>query len=147
MAHEQTTEEGSGRIGQRDTGFTDLGLYLNNPPEVEILALVREGMQVVDKNGEALGRVKLVQFGDPEAVTVSPIVLQDRIGLREAFLDGVEPHVPEPFFSHLLRLGFVKVDGRGWIDTDYYVTPDMIQSVSGETVKLKVPKGSIITEI
>ncbi len=53
----------------------------------------------------------------------------------------------EPFFSHLLRLGFVKIDGRGWIETDYYVTPDMIQSVSDDTVTLNVPKDRVITEI
>jgi hypothetical protein len=130
-----------------DAAVADLDLYVDNPPETEVLSQVREGMRVVDVNGEELGKVESVQFGDPEGVTVSPIVLQDRIGLRAAFFDGPEPHVPEPFFSHLLRLGFAKIDGRGWIDTDYYVTPDMIQSVSGNTVKLKAPKERVITEI
>jgi hypothetical protein len=104
-------------------------------------------MRVVDANGEALGKVEFVQFGDPDAVTVSRLVLQDRIGLREAFLGGSEPHVPEPYFSHLLRLGYVKIDGRGWIDSDYYVTPDMIHAVSGNTVTLRVPKDRVLTEI
>ena len=39
------------------------------------------------------------------------------------------------------------IDGPGWIDTDYYVTPDMVKSVFGDTVTLKVPKGRVITEI
>jgi hypothetical protein len=147
MTDQRSTDHSEGGIGQTETALADFDLYVNNPPEVQILTHVHKGMRVVDENGEVLGKVEKVQFGDPEAVTVSPIVLQERLGLREAFLDGPEPHVPEPFFSHLLRLGFVKIDGRGWIDTDYYVTPDMIQSVSGDTVTLKVPKGRVITEI
>ena len=130
-----------------ETPVADLDLYVHTPPETEVLSQVREGMRVVDVNGEELGKVESVQFGDPEAVTVSPIVLQDRIGLRATYVKGPEPHVPEPFLSHLLRLGFVKIDGRGWIDTDYYVTPDMIQSISGNTVSLKASRDQVITEI
>jgi hypothetical protein len=126
---------------------SDLDLYIHTPPETEVLSQIREGMRVVDVNGEELGKVEAVQFGDPEAVTVSPIVLHDRIGLLAAVFDGPEPHVAEPFFSHLLRVGFVKIDGRGWIDTDYYVTPDMVKSVSGNTVMLKAPKDRVITEL
>lgn len=99
MTDQRGTAHSEGRIGQTETALADLDIYINNPPEVQILAHVQMGMRVVDANGEALGRVEFVQFSDPEAVTVSEIVLQDRIGLREAFLDGVEPHVPEPFFK------------------------------------------------
>ena len=147
MTHERHTDHGEGAIDRTEATVADLDPYLRDSPEVQIPVQVRKGMRVVDANGEALGKVEFVQFGDPDAVTVSPIVLQDRIGLREEYLDGAEPHVPEPFFSHLLRLGYVKIDGRGWIDTDYYVTPEMIQSVSGNTVTLKLPKDRVITEI
>ena len=105
MTDRRSTDHSEGRIGQPETALADLDLYINNPPEVQILAHVHKGMGVVHENGEALGKVERVQFGDPEAVTGSPSVIQERLGLREVFLDGPEPHVPEPFFSHLLRLG------------------------------------------
>ena len=136
-----------GTSAMTERPVSDLDLYIHTPPETEVLSQIREGMRVVDVNGEELGKVELVQFGDPEAASVSPIVLHDRIGLLSAIFGGPEPHVAEPFFSHLLRLGFVKIDGRGWIDTDYYVTPDMVKSVSGNTVTLKLPKDRVITEI
>jgi hypothetical protein len=105
MTDQSSMDHGEGRIGQTETALADLDLYINNPPEVQILTHVHKGMRVVDANGEVLGKVEKVQFGDPEAVTVSPIVLEERLGLREAFLDGPEPHVPEPFFSHLSTAG------------------------------------------
>jgi len=147
MAHGQQRTQEARTTDRTDPAVDDLDLYVREPAQNQLLSRVHEGMRVEDANGEDLGTVESILFGDPDAVTVSPIVLQDRIGLREAFLGGAEPHVPEPFFSHLLRLGFVKIDGRGWIDTDYYVTPDMIASVYDNTVRLKVPRDHVITEI
>jgi hypothetical protein len=136
-----------GMTGQPETELAGLDRYVRDPRETQLLSKVREGMRVIDANGEELGKVELVKMGDPEAVSVRPVAVQDCLGLREALGGGAEPHVPEPFFSHLLRLGFVKIDGRGWIDTDYYVTPDMIQSISGNTVSLKKTRDHVITEI
>lgn len=147
MAQQRRVDRSSETSSLMEPPPNDLDLYLHDAPETQRLSRVWPGMRVVDANGEEVGKVELVQMGDPEAVTVSPVVLQDRLGLREAFLGGTEPHLPEPFFSHLLRVGFVKIDGRGWLDTDYYVTPDMIQEVSGDTVKLNTTKDRIITEI
>jgi hypothetical protein len=147
MAQERRADRERETTSLMEAPPDDLDLYMREPPEIQLLGQIREGMRVVDANGEEVGKIEIIQMGDPDAVTVSPIVLQDRLGLREAFLRGTEPHVPEPFFSHLLRVGFVKIDGRGWIDTDYYVTPDMIQEVAGDTVKLNTAKDRIITEI
>ena len=147
MADKRRLRASEGTGIRSTSAVADLDHYLYDPPETRLLRLVREGMVVVDGNGEKIGKVEHVQMGDPEAVTVSPVVLQDRLGLREAFLDGAEPHVPEPFFSHLLRVGYAKIDGRGWIDTDYSVTPDMIQGVSDNIVSLKAVQDQIITEI
>ncbi len=76
MTDQRSTDHSEGRIGQTEIALADLDLYINNPPEIQILAHVHKGMRVVDGNGEALGKVEKVQFGDPEAVTASPIVLQ-----------------------------------------------------------------------
>jgi hypothetical protein len=109
-------------------------------------------MHVVDANGREVGRVEYVQMGDPEAVTTEgqgepyrrwPVVLGD--ALADEF---DEPDVPEPLRSQLLRYGFVKIDGPGpeWFDTDLYVRADAIAEVSGDTVKLTVPKERLIKE-
>src|SRR5918993_1357572 len=83
MSDQRSTDHSEGRIGQTEIALADLGLYINNPLEVQILTNVHKGMRVFDENGEALGKVEKVQFGDPEAVTVSPIVLQGRLGFRK----------------------------------------------------------------
>ena len=110
----------------------------------EIINLVREGMTVVDAAGEKLGSVDHVKMGDPGAATVGA----DRPapGLVDVFLGGGEPDVPEPFRSRLLRLGYVKIDGTGWIDTDRYVTADLIGGVSGDTVRLTVDKEWLLSD-
>jgi hypothetical protein len=112
----------------------------------EIINQVQHGMRVLDVNGEEMGKVEDVKMGDPRAATVGPAVEADP-GLIEAFFGGGEPDVPEPLRSRLLRFGYVKIDGKGWIDTDRYVTADLIGSISGDTVSLTVDKDRVMSEM
>jgi hypothetical protein len=112
----------------------------------DIMAQVREGMRVVDAAGDELGKVEYVKIGDPEAATVAEDMPTDRGIVRdviEAFRDQDEPKVPEPLRSRLMRQGFIKIDGKGWIDTDRYVAADGISRVAGDTVTLLVTKDQI----
>lgn len=97
---------------------------------------VREGMRVVDSEGEALGEVKRVKVGDPEAVTTG----QGRIGSER------EPDVPEPRRSLLIRHGYLKVSGPGIAGPDLYVRSDHISNVSGDTVMLSVSQDEMTAE-
>ena len=57
-----------------------------------------------------------------------------------------QPDVPGPARARLLRSGYIKVDGGFLIETDRYVLADLIASVSGDAVHLRVPKGRLIKE-
>jgi hypothetical protein len=114
------------------------------------LAQVREGMRVVDAAGEEIGKVDGVKMGDPESPSLEGQVAEDSIGLlgniKEAFGFGGEPNLPPTLAARLLRTGFIHVDGKGWIDTDRYVSAESVGSVEGETVRLTVTKDQLAEE-
>jgi hypothetical protein len=107
------------------------------------IALVREGMRVIDSAGEEIGTVELVKMGDPEAVTAEGEDIADE-GLFDTvggiFGAGSEPDLPRTLRGRLLRYGFIKIDGKGLFSKDRYVKADRIAGVSGDTVRLNVPK-------
>ena len=118
----------------------------------EIFAEIREGMRVIDLAGEDVGKVDYVSAGDPEAVTTEgqePLTPTGGIigdfG-RALSGDGGEPDVPEPFRSRLIREGYIKVDGKGWFGSDHYLTPDMIDRVTGDEVRLAVTRDNILND-
>jgi hypothetical protein len=114
------------------------------------IELVREGMTVVDSTGEKVGKVEGLKMGDPGAVTEQGNELQDTgfLGnIAEVFSgDEREPDVAGPARARLLRSGYIKVDGGFLIETDRYVPADRIASVSGDTVRLSVPKDQLLKE-
>lgn len=127
---------------------TPTGRSITNLGPIE---LVREGMTVVDSAGDDVGKVEGLKMGDPGAVTEAGNELQDTGFLGDvarAFVgDEREPDVPAPARARLLRSGYVKVDGAGFLfETDRYVPADMIASVDGDTVHLRVPKDRLIKE-
>jgi hypothetical protein len=94
---------------------------------------VREGMRVVDATGKDVGRVEFVQLGDPDAVTTQ--------GQARA---GIEPRVPGELAERLMRIGFVKVDRKGFFKSDAYVGADEIDRVEGEIVHLLVKDDALL---
>ena len=111
-----------------------------------VIAQVRVGMTVVDADGEELGKVDHVNLGDQGAATVGADAPVDPGFLGTLFAVEAEPAVAEPHRSRLLRFGFVKVDGKGWFDTDRYLRPGMIAAVVQNTVRLRVRKNEILTD-
>jgi hypothetical protein len=126
---------------------TSAGMSITNLGPIE---MVREGMMVVDSTGDKVGKVEGLKMGDPEAATEKGNELQDPgfLGnVAEAiFGDEREPDVPGPARARLLRTGYIKVDDGFLIETDRYVPADMIASVDGDTVHLRVPKDQLIKE-
>jgi len=126
---------------------TSAGLSITNLGPIE---QGREGMTVMDSAGDKVGKVEGVKMGDPGAATEAGNELQDTgfLGdIAEAFAgDEREPDVPGPARARLLRSGYIKVDGGFLIETDRYVPADLIASVSGDTVHLRVPKDRLLKE-
>ena len=127
---------------------TSAGMSVTNLGPIE---MVREGMTVMDSTGEKVGKVEGLKMGDPGAATEAGNELQDTGFLgnvaEAVFGDEREPDVPGPARARLLRSGYIKVDSPSFlIETDRYVPADMIASVSGDTVHLRVPKDQLIKE-
>lgn len=123
---------------------------------------VRKGMTVIDVSGDEVGSVEFVKLGDPESATVSqadlpaaetphetPIVAAPGVNSSSGVVAA--PIVPvtsdladtETVDSNLLRSGFLRVDAKGWFNSDLMVPADAIASVDGETVYLSVVKDGL----
>lgn len=112
------------------------------------IASVYAGMRVVDSAGAVVGTVEYVKMGDPEAVTTQGQELGPRTLLGEIVesIVGPEPDLPPTLAARLLRIGFVKVNGRGPFAADRYVASDEIAEVNGDTVHLAVPQERLSAE-
>jgi hypothetical protein len=87
-----------------DSGSTDVERhddYRGSIDQVGPIEEVFKGMRVVDAHGKEIGKVELVNMGDPNAVTIR--------GQEEA----ARPRVPQPFADRLLSVGYLKVDRTG----------------------------------
>jgi hypothetical protein len=128
------------------------------------LERVREGMTVMDESGRRLGTVARVRLGDPQAVTTqgepSPsgetgVVVAPTaeaggptgLGLVGPVLSAGPggPDVPDPLRRHLLRTGFVEVDGPDLEGPARYVPGDRVADVTDSTVHLRAAAGSTAT--
>jgi hypothetical protein len=107
---------------------------------------LREGMKVVDVDGETIGTIGLIHFGDPaaEQLAIEPPDIAGAVITTE--LVRSEPKVPEPLRGNMLQLGFVRVDLKIHLRRDhhYYVVPNQIVAIDGETVSLANPKNELI---
>jgi hypothetical protein len=113
------------------------------------ITAVRSGMRVVDSTGREIGTVERIMMGDPRGLTPKG----QAVGEAESFLDhvvqsvsGPEPDVPPALAARLVRLGYVKVDGKGLVDTDRYVAADEIADVREDVVHLSVPGNRLAME-
>ena len=119
------------------------------------LERVREGMTVMDESGRRLGTVAGVRMGDPQAVTTrgeqspssdpgvvvaptaetgGPTGVQFVAPVLSAGSGGL--NLPDPLRSHLLRTGFVEVDGPDLEGPARYVPGDQVADVTDNTVHL-----------
>ncbi len=111
------------------------------------IAEVRTGMSVLDRHGENAGTVETVKLGDPQAVTDQGRVAYGGMveDLKSAF-GGGEPQVPDELAARLVRIGFVKVDGKGFLDRDLYVAADQVDAVTAGVVHLTVTRDELMRE-
>ena len=142
----------TGMTGTGSMGGDDLSMSSDNTSTAGTmagggsahLAHIREGMTVIDTNGDEVGKVSYVKMGDPEAMSTMGEEMDTGGGLLGGFLGGDDtPDVPDPFRSELIRDGFVRVDTKGFFGADRYLTPNTIGTVSSDTVTLTVTRDSI----
>jgi hypothetical protein len=119
-----------------------------------LLTQIYEGMTVYDSDGEKIGTVEHVYFGEvsqeadkrgagPETAT-SPE--RGESWLIEDVVKAIFPgdRVPEPLRQRLLRHGFIRIDSTGLFAADRYVMPDQIAALSDDRVTLRVTREQLI---
>lgn len=113
---------------------------------------INEGMKVYDANGEELGEVVDVRYGDedetqpgPETSTGSEAQTKNSnfvTELAQAFVG--EDDVPEEVEAYLRRHGYIKID-KGIFQGPRYTTMNNIARVEGEDIHLEVTHDSLVT--
>lgn len=121
--------------------------HANPAEQVGPIDRVREGMTVMDRDGEKVGTVEDVRMGDPGAVTEAGNQREhpDFLGTIADVFTGEEhePDVPNPLRARLLRSGYLKIDGGFLVGKDRYVPADMIASVNEDVVRLHARKDEL----
>ena len=119
-----------------------------------ILNEVHEGMRVIDRDGEEIGTVRRVflgavsdemhERGKGPATAPDPEIRDDSLfdNLAEAF--SADDPLPEALRGQLLRQGFIRIDSAGLFASDRYATPDQIETVSDDIVRLNLAKDDLI---
>jgi hypothetical protein len=102
---------------------------------------VREGMDVVDPQGQRLGTVKFVKMGDPEAATAQGQNVGESHGLIDIATDALTGHgaPPPEMRERLLRLGYIEVDATG-LGGDFFIAADKVAEVTDTTVRLNTDR-------
>ena len=115
------------------------------------LRFVEAGMKVFDRERHEIGKVEWVQFGDddpetPEVEANGPSeVVQRNDSLIANIAEAFRPDdLPEEVRQRLLHQGFVRIDAAGLFAADRYVTPEQIDSVTGDGLMLNVTKDELV---
>jgi hypothetical protein len=123
----------------------------------ELLTRIQEGMAVYDVRDEKIGKVDDIYFGtvtseeDQTGTGSITTSTAGRAALKEdrqvSFAFGGtfdDPELEEETIrNRYLRQGYVRVDAAGIFSKDFYVTPDLIEGVTGDAVRLKVARDEI----
>lgn len=137
------------------TGVSGTGGLTPGGSSPSIINQIQIGFRVIDSNGDDIGTVRELKDADANAEITALTEEQASIntdarepGLLGAFTanDGVdlEPRVEQPMHDELLRIGYIRIDTKGWFSHDRYASSKEIASVEGETVHLNVPKDQLV---
>lgn len=104
---------------------------------------VREGMDVLDADGERVGTVKFVKMGNPGATTAEGQLAGESPGLMDVIADSFTDRddLTAEMQERLLRLGYIDVDGAG-LGGDFSVAADGVAGVSDDAVRLNTPRSA-----
>ena len=123
-----------------------------------LLPKIREGMQVRDSGGEAIGKVQRVQMGGGN----DPVDAEEQSREAAGPDDGpndvggtalatnlvtsffADDSMPEEERQNLQRKGFIEIDSKGFFSANRYATTDQIASVEGDDVVLNVTSDNLV---
>ncbi|HEY7030216.1 MAG TPA: DUF1269 domain-containing protein [Thermomicrobiales bacterium] len=137
--------EALGEVTQGATIAPQVNTAEQGTPHDRLLR-VRDGMDVVDAAGEMIGKVAYIQMDDPRAAGSAGGVTAGEAMLL-AMGANREPNVPDVLARRLLLTGFIKVQDKRRLRTDfnYYASADEIAGVVGDSVRLTKNRDELIT--
>lgn len=107
----------------------------------DVLHEIYDEMSVYDNNGDHIGKVEFVRFGEgrtdgdiPDTITISEL-------LEESL--GGSDKLPTVYYPRLYKEGFVRV-GRGLLRSDAIVLPSQIADIYEDEVHLTVSKDELV---
>lgn len=106
---------------------------------MEAMPEIREGMRVLDANGDEVGTVDDLKMGNSGAATAEGQTAGGDDGFFEDLVKGLAgggDEISEQQRERMLRLGYIKVDRKGFFKDDLYVVGDDVQRVIGDSVHL-----------
>ena len=125
-----------------------------------VLAQVREGMDVYDRDNQKIGTVKSVNMRggiDPADVSrqradagvqpgdstdTAPGTLVDTIAEAVGTTDSLGS-LPDELRLKLERDGYIEIDSAGFFAADRFATPSQVAEVAGDRVHLNVSKDEL----
>ena len=108
--------------------------------KTELMKQIREGMTVLDANGDEVGEVEFVKMADPQSADLEEGPMSEP---GSNLLDALDPSGDDRVSDRMLQRGYVKIDVKGLLAGDKYVLSDDIANVDGETVHLTMDKDNI----
>lgn len=108
-----------------------------------LLSQVKEGMAVVDANGDHIGTVKSVYFGGDSEQMNRNDPYQNTFADFIARAFAVEPDIPETLRNRMEQEGFIVVDRTLAIDP--YVLPEQVHMVSDNSIILRTAVDELLT--
>ena len=104
---------------------------------------VREGMEVLDRDGEKIGTVETLRFGDEAAASG-----EARDGYEDGLIQNIAEAIwpddmPEGQRAKLLGSGYLVLDADGIFASDRYIQPEQIDRVGSDGIHLNVSRGDL----
>lgn len=123
-----------------------------DPRRNDLLAQIKEGMDVVDVDGDKVGSVRFVHMADiNDADNVGAEgqdpnqgfldLVPDDSGDGGGLLDAIG--LGDRVTERMERSGYVRIDASGLFSGQKYVQPNQIGGVEGDTVRLTIDKDQI----
>jgi hypothetical protein len=119
----------------------------------DLFSRIKNGMPVYDVDGNQVGIVKYVQFGEedftePSLATLTGSQLPDK---SSGFANGVADTlvsrnaIPETLEKQMSRYGYIQIDTMGLLASDQYALGDTIASVNNRGVILNAGSNELVS--
>jgi hypothetical protein len=129
-----------------------------NSPEDSVFSQVREGMVVIDRENNRVGKVTDIRFGEvddtaldrgrgPASVeaddsTDTPAVLPDfAVGFGARPQEGSESDL---ILKQMQRSGYITIGATGLFSKDRFALPEHIQAIRDDEVHLSITKEELV---